>query len=164
MKYPFEVYRMSVEGHDFWAAESKSLKGCVAQGDTYQAALEELEMNEQEWLNTALEYGIEIPAVPYEKNETYSGKFTVRVSPAVHQAAVEQAKKQGISLNQYVNDAVVAMNTKEVFSEGFKRGIQALQLGLAASAMTRTAGACFQFSESHSLVVPTKQKMIYSIS
>ena len=42
----------------------------------------------------------------------YSGKFTVRLSPATHADAVAFAKSQGISLTQYVSDAIVAQNAK----------------------------------------------------
>ena len=161
MKYPFEVYRMNVEGHEFWAAESKSLKGCVAQGDTCQEALEELELNEAEWLATAMEYGIEVPQIPFEKAEVYSGKFTVRVSPEVHHMAAERAKKLGISLNQYVNDAIVTLNTKEAFSEGFKLGMESAQLGGLRVATTQTQGSHFSSFETPGLVVSTKNNPIY---
>lgn len=112
MKYPFSVYQTQVEGHMFWVAECPALKGCVGQGDTLEAAYKELEENEVEWLKTAEKYGVEIPPIPVEQMNTYSGKFTVRVSPAVHQEAAELAKKQNISLNQYVNDAIVAQNSR----------------------------------------------------
>ncbi|MBQ2999396.1 MAG: type II toxin-antitoxin system HicB family antitoxin [Clostridia bacterium] len=111
MKYPFTVYKTKVENHEFWIAESPLLNGCVGQGDTQEEAILELQMNEEEWLATAIEYGIDIPEVPCEAIRECSGKFTVRCSPAVHRRAVELAEKQGISLNQYVNDAIVAQNS-----------------------------------------------------
>ena len=111
MKYPFNVYQTKVEDHVFWIAEIPALNGCVGQGETADEALKELELNEEAWLETAKEYGIEIPAVPCEKINPYSGKFTVRVAPYVHKAAAELAKKQGVSLNQYVNDAIIAQNS-----------------------------------------------------
>lgn len=111
MKYPYTLYRAKVEDHVFWAAECPSLKGCVGQGETPQEALEALELSEEEWLETAKEYGFDIPEVPVEELEIYSGKFTVRVASNVHKQAAELAKKQGISLNQYVNDAIVTQNT-----------------------------------------------------
>lgn len=113
MKYPFEVNRMIVQGHEFWAAESKALKGCVAQGETLEEALEELEANENEWISTAREYGIAIPEITFEKEETYSGKFTVRLSPFEHRRAAEQAKRQGLSLNQYVCNAIINYTAEE---------------------------------------------------
>ena len=111
MKYPFNVYQTKVEDHVFWIAEIPALNGCVGQGETADEALKELELNEEAWLETAKEYGIEIPEIPCEQINPYSGKFTVRVAPYVHRAAAELAKKQGISLNQYVNDAIVAQNS-----------------------------------------------------
>lgn len=111
MKYGFSLYLTEVEGHTFWVAESKDLKGCVGQADTADAAIKELEQNEIEWLEAAEEYSITIPEPTLEKNN-YSGKFMTRISPKVHQLAAENAKTQGISLNQYVNDAIVAWNTE----------------------------------------------------
>lgn len=43
---------------------SKSLRGCVGQGATTEEAIAELEENEKVWFDTAIEYGIPIPAVP----------------------------------------------------------------------------------------------------
>ena len=112
MKYPFRVYQTQVEGHIFWIAECPALKGCTGQGDTLEAALAELNANEQSWLELAEEYGIAIPAIPMEQANAYSGKLTLRVAPHVHQEAAELAKKQGVSLNQYINDAIVAQNAR----------------------------------------------------
>jgi predicted HicB family RNase H-like nuclease len=126
MKYPFSVYQTQVGDHVFWVAECPSLKGCVGQGDTPEAAIGELSGNEKEWLETAEKYGIPIPPVPAEPLNSYSGKFTVRVSPAVHQEAVEYAKKQNVSLNQHVNDAIVAYNSR-LSSAVYKNAIKGLQ-------------------------------------
>ena len=112
MKYPFRVYQTQVEGHIFWIAECPTLKGCAGQGDTLDAALAELEANEQSWLDLAEEYGIAVPAIPMEQVSASSGKLTLRVAPHIHQEAAELAKKQGISLNQYINDAIVAQNAR----------------------------------------------------
>lgn len=112
MRYPFKVYKTSVEDHAFWVAESPCLKGCVGQGETMEEALQELEENERIWLETAEEVGIPIPEVPVAKTNEYSGKFTVRVAPYLHRAAAEIAKRENISLNQYVNDAITAQNAR----------------------------------------------------
>lgn len=112
MRYPFHVYKTQVEEHVFWVAESRALKGCVGQGDTPEMAIAELDANEQSWLELAEMYGMEIPAVPMDNINAYSGKLTLRVAPYVHQEAAELAKKQNISLNQYINDAIVAQNTR----------------------------------------------------
>lgn len=52
---------MQVEDHAFWVAESKTLKGCVGQGETSDEAIAELEKNEKEWIDTAGEFGMSVP-------------------------------------------------------------------------------------------------------
>ena len=96
----------------FWAAESTCLKGCAGQGEDLEEAVRELEENETVWLEMAGKYDVEIPKVPIETINEYSGKFTVRVSPAAHQEAAFYAQKEGVSLNQYVSDAIVAQNAR----------------------------------------------------
>ena len=127
MKYPFSVYQMQVDSHLFWVAECPTLKGCVSQGDTPEEALAVLEANEKEWLETAEEYGIPIPEIPVSKAQTYSGKFVVRISSAEHQKAAELSKKQGISLNQYVNDAIVSKNAEQSAFDIFSKEISSLK-------------------------------------
>lgn len=142
MKYPFVVYFTQVEEHQFWIAECKALKGCVGQGDTIEEAISELETNEEEWLKTAEEYDIPIPEIPIEEQIDYSGKFTVRVSPYVHRMAAELAKKNSISLNQYVNDAIVAQNaafsTTDYIIPKVKEVIKALNMVIDSSLSMQT--------------------------
>ena len=110
MKYEFEVYQMKVEDHLFWVAKSKSLKGCVGQGETSEEAIRELELNESEWLDTAVEYGIAIPPVLIHSDSSFSGKVSLRFSSFTHEEASKNAKILGVSLNQYINDAIVYYN------------------------------------------------------
>lgn len=114
MKYPFTVNIMQVEDHVFWAAYSLALDGCVGQGETAEEAIHELEINENEWLDSAQKYGIPIPDASKYKEPEYSGKFTVRIARSTHRIAAEHAQRDGISLNQYVNDAIVAANARSV--------------------------------------------------
>lgn len=60
-----------------------------------------------------------IPEVSIESMEAYSGKFVVRVSPVIHKEASKCAKKQGISLNQYVNEAILTANVSNAASSIF---------------------------------------------
>ena len=114
MKYPFSVFQTTVEDHRFWVAKSASLKGCVGQGETQEEAIAELGANEAEWLETAREVGIPIPAVPVETAQEFSGKLTVRIAPSVHKRAAQIAKAEGVSLNQYMNDAIVNWNAGHI--------------------------------------------------
>ena len=144
MKYPFHVYKTQVEEHVFWVAESRALKGCVGQGDTLELAIAELETNEQSWLELAKMYGMEIPAVPMENINAHSGKLTLRVAPYVHQEAAELAKKQCISLNQYINDAIVAQNarisTAEYITPEVRKAVNYVKELMAAPSETFSQG------------------------
>ena len=110
VKYPFNVFQTEVEEHIFWVAKSTYLKGCVGQGDNPESAIKELEENEVAWIETAKETGIDIPEVPIEHMEEFSGKMTLRLAPFVHRQAAQFARREGISLNQYINNAVVSQN------------------------------------------------------
>lgn len=110
MIYEFKMYQAQVEEHMLWVAESEILNGCSAQGDTAQEAYSALETAEQEWLETAKELGWNIPDIPIRELKVYSGKVALRISPMVHKAAAEYAEEQGISLNQYIGDAILAYN------------------------------------------------------
>jgi len=122
MKYGFNVYKTNVDGHQFWIAESKDLKGCIGQGETLDEAVAELDANEAEWLDAAEDHGIPIPEPTVEPGG-FSGKFVTRVSPQTHREASISAKRQGISLNQYINNAIVTMNATNETMHFIKQAI-----------------------------------------
>ena len=57
-----------------------------------------------DWIETALEEGIEVPLPQVE--EEYSGKFNTRVPKSLHRKLVEAAERDGVSLNQWINTAL----------------------------------------------------------
>lgn len=114
MKYPYDVKKTQVENHVFWVAVSKCLKGCIGQGDSIEEAVSELQINEDEWIETATKFDIPIPDIQIETLSGYSGKLTLRISPHEHELAANMAKKEGVSLNQYISDAVIARNHEMV--------------------------------------------------
>jgi antitoxin HicB len=52
------------------------------------------------WLESAYEDGLEIP-LPREL-EQYSGKFFIRAPKSLHRKLDQIAKREGVSLNQYL--------------------------------------------------------------
>ncbi len=60
VKYPFVIYPVSEGGY---VAEIPALKGCLAQGETLDETLDELETVEDLWLETARESGLELPTI-----------------------------------------------------------------------------------------------------
>lgn len=57
LKYPFLAYPANEGGY---VAEIPALKGCIAQGDTLDETLSELEIVENLWLETAKKIGYQI--------------------------------------------------------------------------------------------------------
>ncbi|MCS7032092.1 MAG: type II toxin-antitoxin system HicB family antitoxin [Gloeomargarita sp. SKYG116] len=77
-----------------------ALKGCVSVGETKEEALRNLEEARRLWIETAYEYGDEIP-LPSSERE-YSGRLVVRMPKSLHQRLDKEAQAEGVSLNQYI--------------------------------------------------------------
>jgi len=97
LKYPVTLYACPEGGY---AVEIADLPGCISQGETVAEAMEMIEDARCLWLESAYEDGLEIP-LPSEDNK-FSGKFNVRVPASLHRKLHKLAKKEGVSLNQYV--------------------------------------------------------------
>ncbi len=63
LKYPFVTYPAPEGGY---VAEITALKGCIAQGETLDETLRELEIVEALWLETAKMSGIKYPTISIE--------------------------------------------------------------------------------------------------
>lgn len=75
------------------------LPGCITSGETLEAAAANAQDAKRAWLLAALEEGIEIQE-PSVLNE-YSGQFKLRLPKSLHKSLAENAKREGISMNQY---------------------------------------------------------------
>jgi predicted HicB family RNase H-like nuclease len=58
------------------------------------------------WLTTALDRGIAIP-----EPETFSGKFVLRVPKSLHRKLAENARRENLSLNQFLIYLITEQNT-----------------------------------------------------
>jgi len=101
LPYTIQLQRDPDEG---WFVAVKELPGCMSQGDTAEEAVAMIREAMELWLEVALEDGQSIPEPRPE--ESYSGKFVVRVPRSLHRELVERAEQEGVSLNQYVNVAL----------------------------------------------------------
>lgn len=63
VKYPFVIYPSKEGGY---VAEVPALKGCLAQGETLQEALDELSVVTELWIETAKNHGKKLPSVQRE--------------------------------------------------------------------------------------------------
>ena len=117
MKYGFTVDRVKVEDHEFYYVKSKCVKGCVAQGDTLEEALNLFDELEAECIETAHEYNIPIEEETAKELNEYSGKILLRMPKTLHKDFAELADDEGVSINQL---AVAALSSYVGYARGQK--------------------------------------------
>jgi len=96
-----------------YVAEVLELPGCVSEGDTAEQAVENLEDAMRGWFEVAIEDGRHIPE-PLESGE-YNGRILVRVPKWGHRQCVRLAEADGVSLNQWILEAI----GERIGAEGF---------------------------------------------
>jgi RNA polymerase sigma-B factor len=95
-----------------WTASVEELPGCAAQGRTPDEAVELLRSAMESWIDAALAQGREIP-LPGEGSKqkapsTHSGRFLVRMPPALHTQLAQAAEREHLSLNRFITKALAA--------------------------------------------------------
>src|SRR5205809_7280478 len=97
-----QPYRMVVRGDEAegFLAEVPELPGCFTAGQTPGEALEMLREAMALWFESAIERGLDIP--PPAADQDYNGRILLRVPKVMHRQLVEQAREQGVSLNQWL--------------------------------------------------------------
>ena len=103
MNLPYAI-ELQWDAEEGWFVRVKELRGCMSQGDTAEEAIAMIQEAMELWLEVALEDGLPIPEPRPE--ESYSGKFVVRVPRSLHRDLVEKAAQEGVSLNQCINVAL----------------------------------------------------------
>ena len=97
LPYRMEIVEDMDEGG--FVISCPELPGCISSGESMEAALKNIQAAKWEWLNVALKENLAI----YEPNPTahYSGQFKLRLPKSLHRRLSENAKKEGVSMNQY---------------------------------------------------------------
>lgn len=99
MQRPYErVLIPETEGG--FSAYITEFEGCLAEGETPDEALKNLEDTAIAWIEAELESGREIPDA--WNAQEYSGKLLLRLPKSLHRQLARYAEKEGVSLNQFV--------------------------------------------------------------
>ena len=78
------------------------LPGCLTCSETMEGAISNALDAKKAWIKAALEDGLEIPTPSDEPDlSEYSGQFKLRMPKSLHRSLSVNAKKEGISMNQY---------------------------------------------------------------
>lgn len=87
-----------------YTATIHEFPGCIAEGDTAEEALANLEATALSWILSAEENNYPV-AKPVDY-EGCSGKIALRISRRIHQLAAERADLEGVSLNQFIGNSL----------------------------------------------------------
>lgn len=100
LNYPIIITRDEENGKPFYEAEIPDLPGCSAHGKTKNEALKRLEEAKELWITARLKRNLPIPE-PISFDD-FSGKYLLRIPPMLHMHLAQNAKKEEMSLNQYI--------------------------------------------------------------
>lgn len=88
--------------------------GCFSSGESAVEAYENLEEAACDWVEAALEQGLDIP--PALATHRHSGTVSLRIPRSLHQRAADYARQEGVSLNQFLLDAIAERVGAESFA------------------------------------------------
>ena len=87
-----------------YVAQVLELPGCIAEGETAAEAIHNLDDAMEAWIEAVIEDGGAVPE-PLDL-QGYSGRLVVRMPKWVHKETTRRAQMEGVSLNQWIVDAV----------------------------------------------------------
>ena len=99
LPYTTIIEPVNDESGFYYAGRIMEFDGCLADGDTKGEALQSLDEAMELWIETKLANGFEVPEPSVENNAI--GKFTLRLPKTLHHRLTVEAKREGVSLNQY---------------------------------------------------------------
>ena len=105
LTYPIQLLKIPDDEGGGWEVSIPLLGRYAfrADGETPQEALKNLEEIKRTLFEEHISDGVKIPEpVKDEKKDNYSGKFIVRIPKELHEKISYQAKRNSISLNQYI--------------------------------------------------------------
>ena len=98
--YPFTIRQLTDDEGGGFLIEFPDLPGCMSDGDTIEEAMKNGRDAMSCWLSAAKASGKSIPTPG--ALEAQSGKWVQRVPKSVHYRLIEQARREGVSLNTLV--------------------------------------------------------------
>lgn len=117
--YPVELIQIPIDEGGGYSACIPQLgrNAFIADGDTVEEVLSNLQSLKEESFKRMIENGIPIPEPVHETDDEYSGKFLVRVPKDLHRNIAQRAKSNSISLNQYLQYIITVGLATSSFNE-----------------------------------------------
>lgn len=103
LKQPY-ARRLTPDEDGGYVATIQEFAGCIAEGDTADEAVKNLEAAAESWIEARLEQNQPIPDPVLLYG--YSGKIALRIPRGIHKQIAELAMAEGTSINQLILTAV----------------------------------------------------------
>jgi predicted HicB family RNase H-like nuclease len=99
LPYRLEIVPDAEEGG--FTAWYPDLPGCITTAETMDDILHNALDAKKAWIEAALDTGVEIAEPIGDDPTRYSGQFKLRIPKSLHMALSVNARREGISMNQY---------------------------------------------------------------
>lgn len=136
LDYNFNVFLTYSSGEKEYLIKYVDFNTIIGVGKTLEEALKEAQENLKIYLDYCKDNSIAIPNPSLKEEKDYSGKITLRMSKTLHQKVDERARKEGISVNSLVNEALN--------SYLYEKDVIELLLGNAKDKLTEIAKDCVE--------------------
>lgn len=101
LPYNIIIRHVKDDSGEYYFARVQELDGCMSDGATIDEAYSNIMEAMEGWMETKLEAGFPIPLPIKTDINEYSGRFNLRIPRSLHAKLAEEAKLEGVSLNQY---------------------------------------------------------------
>jgi predicted RNase H-like HicB family nuclease len=99
LDYDIRIRKLTEDEGGGWFAEIPLLPGCIADGESVDEAVENLNTAKKSWIETSIELG---RLVPEPLTGDFSGQLRVRMPKSLHRELSQRAKEENVSLNQLI--------------------------------------------------------------
>lgn len=104
LNYASEISIIPEDEGGGYLASIPLLPGCMTDGETVEEAYTNLQDAKREWIIDMLDRGL--PINEPNMKPRFSGRFVVRVPKTLHRLLAEESEREGVSLNQFVNNSL----------------------------------------------------------
>lgn len=106
LDYKIEINKVCVDDGGGYIASMPEI-GAIADGETIEEAISELEEVANEYIKLAREDNKKIPIPKMHKIQPdYSGKLSIRIPKFLHKAVAKQAEEESCSINQLITSYI----------------------------------------------------------
>jgi antitoxin HicB len=132
LPYHLSLVQDGEENGGKWVAAVEELPACTSRGTTPEEALAGTKDAMAGWIADALREGRDIPEP--KSSTSHSGRLLLRMPRTLHAELTRVAEREGVSLNQFITDALAS-------AIGWRRGATGAEAGDSTAPISQEPGA-----------------------